>query len=251
MLLLLSGEAASDMGAVHAGSDGSPVFEAGPLALVVDGIIEEILNFSPLSCDRARYVTRVQLSRVAKSMNSKPRLVIPGVKRPAGNAGDYLQAYALAVEALRMEVEEGDSVIAVLFKDSDGTRSDRRTRWNDLVAAMEAAFVTAGYSRGVAMVARPKQEAWFICAVKDNPYVNCAVLEDESGNDNSPNALKAQLAELLGAPVAKEVLVDLVRSGRFDAQRIEMPSFERFMQSIQSALAEVVPSACRLAGRGS
>jgi len=44
--------------------------------------------------------------------------------------------------------------------------------------------------RGVAMIPKPKSEAWLLCALKNKPYESCEKLEDRSGNDDSPNSLK-------------------------------------------------------------
>jgi hypothetical protein len=228
MLFLLSGEGASDIGATIRGNDGEEVFDPGPLALIIDSMVEQHLNFSPLSLGYVRHFPRPKLAAMAKSMTPRPAVVIPGAKRPAGNAGDYRQAFALATLAKNIESQEQDAVVAVLFKDSDGTRSDDAKRWDYLVQAIEAAFHAAGYARGVAMIAKPKQEAWFMCALKRDPYQNCFNLEDESGNDNSPSSLKDKVEEALGRVGDKAALVDWIQTGGFDHGRIDMPSFNRF-----------------------
>ena len=236
MLFLLSGEGPTDIGMTVAG-EGGEFFTVGPLALVVDSMIERVIGYSPLGLGYFKHISRSELARIAKNSTSKPAIIIPGVKRPAGNAGDYRQAFALASKALELEGEEGDAVTVVLFRDSDGTNSDDPRKWENLISAIEAAFNAVGLRRGVAMIAKPKQEAWFMCALKEHAYQACGALEDESGNDNSPNSLKAQMQVALGANCDTETLIQWIENGGFDHARVDMPSFNRFRESLTRALA--------------
>lgn len=241
MLFLLSGEGPSDIGATIRGRDGEELFDPGPLALIIDSMVEQHLNFSPISFGYVKHFSRPKLAAMAKSITPRPSIVIPGAKRPAGNAGDYRQAFALATLAKDIETQEKDVVVAVLFKDSDGTRSDSEKKWDYLVQAVEAAFYAAEYARGIAMIAKPKQEAWFVCAMKADAYQNCSVLEDESGNDNSPSSLKDKVEEALGCVGDKGALVDWVQSGGFDHGRIDMPSFNRFRDAFVQIISTGKP----------
>ncbi len=63
-------------------------------------------------------------------------------------------------------------------------------------------------------------------------------LEDRSGNDNSPNSLKAELADHLGEDGNRELLCALVQSEQIDSSRIQMPSFVAFRER----LVEVINS---------
>jgi hypothetical protein len=86
------------------------------------------------------------------------------------------------------------------------------------------------------MVPDPISEAWIICALRNPPYANCASIEDESGNDKSPNALKAQLNGLCGGShPSAEMQADWVKGGTVDPGRIEMPSFSAFKQALRLA----------------
>ncbi len=55
-------------------------------------------------------------------------------------------------------------VIAVLFRDSDGTASSGRGLWEDKRKSIEDGFGEAGFDYGVPMIPKPKSEAWLLCA---------------------------------------------------------------------------------------
>jgi hypothetical protein len=239
MLLLLTGEGPSDIGGMINDRDGMQRFDPGPLAVVIDQITEQVLGFSPLTSDCIRHVARGPLAAMAKAMKPRPSFILPGAKRPGGNAADYRQAFAIAVLAKQIEEEERDKVVAVIFRDSDGTRTDSLKKWDELVNAIESAFIVADHERGVAMIAKPKQEAWFLCAMKADPYQNCMALEKESGNDNSPVSLKNKVAEILGRAGDKAALLDWLNRDGFDHDRIDMPSFNHFRETFKVALTKI------------
>ena len=97
-------------------------------------------------------------------------------------------------------------------------------------------FDEEGFDRGVPMIPKPKSEAWIICAVKSNPYQACGVLEERSGNDNSPNSLKAELELVLGEPATRVKLNSMVSSRRIDIDRIDMPSFNKFRHRLEEVI---------------
>lgn len=86
------------------------------------------------------------------------------------------------------------------------------------------------------MLPKPKSEAWLLCALKANPYQSCAALENESGNDASPNNLKGELAKVLGTDPHREILCDHFNAGRIDPHRIDMPSFYAFKTRLGEVL---------------
>jgi len=128
-----------------------------------------------------------------------------------------------------------DDVVAVLFRDADGTASAGRGLWEDKWQSMLAGFDEEGFDRGVPMIPKPKSEAWLICALKERPYQHCNDLEDRSGNDKSPKSLKKELAKLLGEKVTPELLCDKVRT-RVDMNRITMPSFQAFRTRLEAVI---------------
>ena len=86
------------------------------------------------------------------------------------------------------------------------------------------------------MIPKPKSEAWPICAFKEQPYQNCSILEDRSGNDHSPNSLKDELDTILGEQANRQLLCDAFnnRNVRFD--RIAMPSFRAFLERLEEVM---------------
>lgn len=69
-----------------------------------------------------------------------------------------------------------------------------------------------------------------------NPYQGCGALENRSGNDNSPNSLKSELAEILDGLPSPEELCKMVTEGRIDIDRVDMPSFTAFRQRLEQAI---------------
>ena len=233
MLLILSGEGGSDVG-------GSSEFgiRPGPMAHLVDQMIEDRINYSPISFDMVRWISRSDLSAEAKK-HRYPHTALPGVRRPSGYVRHYKQAYALGMMAKGIEHNEDVPSLSVIFRDSDGTNSVGINHWRELVSAISEGYTAAGYSAGVAMVPKPKQEGWLLCALKQDPYVGCQPLEDEPGNDASPNSLKGQLREAVGGEPTIDDMCEWITSRRFDSTRVEMESFEYFRSSLHSALDHV------------
>lgn len=236
MFLMLSGEGSSDMGGAGAGGHFS---QPGPMAHIVDKLVYRKFEFSPLQWGLTFWVSRSELSEISRTQRLKPHLILPGAKREAGYAGYTKHAAALAWKAQRKEEEEGDRCLAVMFRDSDGTQSDSHNHWEQVVHASESGFAAMGFSTGVPMIPKPKQEAWLLCAKKEDPYAHCQLLEEESGNDHCPSPLKEQLATICGGEPTTEELCDWVIEGCVDVERISMPSFDRFKAAMNSALDEL------------
>lgn len=234
MLLILSGEGGSDVGGSSGFGD-----RAGPMAHVVDQLIEDRLNYSPIACGMVRWYSRKELSLEAKS-NKFPKIGLPGLRREKGHIAHYKQAHALALIAKNIEKSEGVPTLSVMFRDSDGTNSAPADHWDQLTSAIENGYRAADYHKGVAMVPRPKQESWLLCAIKQDPYVGCQALEEESGNDGAPRSLKLQLAEALGAEPSVDDMCNWITTRRFDSSRVDMVSFERFKSGLATALDRVV-----------
>jgi hypothetical protein len=234
--LVLSGEGATDLGAIQVGSNGEN-FVPGPMALIVDKLLERhhtaysLIESHDAGGDCIVYVAKSELSSFAK----KGLTLLPGQKYGKGNAFFVSNAQCLGLYAKKLSAEEaGIPVIAILFRDGDGTNSKKE--WSAKVESMRRGFELVEFRTGVSMVPNPKSEAWLICALRSPAYSGCASLEDESGNDNSSNPLKEQLARLCGGlhPSA-ETQADWVRDGRVDPSRIEMPSFSVFKEDLRKA----------------
>ena len=213
-------------------------FVPGPMAWVVDKLLENyhtgysLLEAHQNSADCVKHVHETELAALGKR---GPRL-LPGLKYGKGTAFFTRNAWALGVRAKEIAVEDGAPVLAVLFRDGDGTRSTPAGEWQAKVDSMHRGFAMVECDTGVPMVPRPKSEAWLLCALRPPGYVNCAPFEDASGNDASPKSLKKQLAALSGGtdPSADEQ-AGWVVTGAVDPLRIDMPSFNAFKQALHTA----------------
>jgi hypothetical protein len=240
MKLLLSGEGPTDIGSTRLVPGGS-TFVPGSMAVFVDALIEPTLGYSLLDAapemDCVRHVPESELASRSRALGPP---VLPGQKRPKGYAG-YVKA-AQTLGALAQEERGADGaqpVLAVLFRDTDGTQSAPRDRWQQVVNAISGGFERAGFDTGVPMVPRPKSEAWLLCALKDPAYQHCEALEDAPGNDRSPRSLKGRLFEVVGHEATAGEQAQWVRERRVDPMRIEMPSFAAFREALEQALRRI------------
>ncbi len=239
MYFLFSGEGATDLGAC---SDGALACEGdryqhGPMTVIVDRVVRAKLGYSLLDSPYYGFLAERGLADRASELKPpkrSPRL--PGKKKAKETSYFYRNARALAAYAKDKSTELDDAVVAVLFRDSDGTASAGRGLWDDKWKSMMRGFEQEGFATGVPMIPKPKSEAWFLCALKTDPYQGCAALEDRSGNDKSPNSLKGELKEQLGHVASREELCEVVNNQTVDIDRIDMPSFHAF----RTRLEEVV-----------
>ena len=75
-----------------------------------------------------------------------------------------------------------------------------------------------------------------LCALR-NKYQHCAIIEEESGNDNSPNSLKKQLELHLGERCTRKLLNEKIDCGEIDIHRIvDMPSLNKFKDRLDDVL---------------
>lgn len=242
MFFLLSGEGPTDLGTgLSPGelSEGDQ-FEPGPMAAIVDRIVEGHWSYSILETSGSvGFVSEGTLVAEASDLKTaKKSMGLPGAKTPKETRFFFNSARLLARMAQRVSLERTIGVIPILFRDSDGTASSDRGLWTEKRQSMLDGFAEEGCETGVPMVPKPKSEAWLICALKTNPYQNCAKLEDRSGNDKSPKSLKKELAKLVTGEVTRERLLDLVRSGKVNVDRIDLPSFTAFRTRLEEVLNE-------------
>lgn len=235
MRLLCSGEGPTDIGRCgqwdHCnGAD----FDPGPMAWLADQVAESRLQFSLVGLGMMHALSKQALQQKAKSLKP-PRL--RGRNRPAETAYYFRNARALACAAVALSAQLEDDVVAILFRDADGTQSAGRGQREDKLKSMLAGFAFEGFARGVPMIPQPKSEAWLLCALKPKqPYQHCDSLEAASGNDRAPNALKHRLAAALGyAPSAVE-LAQLVQGRHVDALHISMKSFLEFRERLEAVI---------------
>jgi hypothetical protein len=210
------------------------------MAIIVDKLVEGVLGCSHIDMRRVDIVSRGDLSKISKRRD-RSKILLPGEKAEREYFSYVLHAMALASFCGDLAKKEGDICVGIMFRDSDGTNTAERERWSRIVEAIADGYRRAGFPFGVVMVPRPKQEAWIMCGKKKDPYISCADLEYESGNDASPNSLKKQLAEVCGGeePTVEE-MNQWICDGVIDIDRIDMPSFLHFRQSLTSALFAAV-----------
>lgn len=240
MLLILSGEGPSDIGSSINGESecGLEYFRPGPLAYHLFFEIEKHIQYSPLDPGLVFWISRTKLSRIYAENRQSIHVAFPGAKSPKEMLSSVRMAYAFAIRAQEIEVEQNCLSVGVLFHDSDGTNSDSINRWEHMASAVSRGFCLAGYRRGVPMIPKPKQEAWFLCGLKSNPYAGCDAIEGLSGNDASPNNLKKILGDVLDKKVTTEDLVEIIQSNKIDWDRIDMPSYLHFRRNLLNAINE-------------
>lgn len=238
MMLLLSGEGLTDIGrcqiAVSLCECGQ--FQPGPMAVIADQLAEQKCGYSLLDTGAVCFIDEHSLAMYGKSLSIPRSPRLPGNKVERDTGYFRKNAQALGNKAMELEAQRGLPIVSILFRDSDGSNSSTRSLWQDKFNSIVQGFKDIGYDRGVPMVPKPKSEAWLLCALKSNSYQNCAALENESGNDASPNSLKMQLDVAVGSHASAEELSDWVREGRIDPGMIDMPSLDAFKIELNRAM---------------
>lgn len=243
MYFVLSGEGPTDLGVCEWPHDycAGTACQSGPMLVIIDKLVQAKTGKNFLPNNHYTLVMERHLSQLSKAraIQSPRGLRLSGPKTPKETAYFYRNAQALAKFAQAEEKKRNKHVIAVLFRDCDGTASASRGLWNDKFESMKKGFQAEGFERGVAMVPKPKSEAWLICALKPNsPYQSCAKLEERSGNDNAPNPLKTELAQILQVNATRENLVQATND-HVDPTRIsDMASFDAFRNDLYAALSK-------------
>ncbi len=228
MHLVLSGEGASDVG-----KDRENI---GPITKLVDQLIERRLGYSLIDKDLEALTlfSKAELADRAKRMKARSR---KGKKQPSETRYFYNNARALALIAGELEAEDR---VVVLFRDGDGTATSTRQEWANKFQSMLDGFAIEGLTTGVPILPKPKSEAWWLCA-SYNDYQNCQQLEDESGNDASPNSLKSQIEKFLREPATRLLLNDKIDGGEIEIDRINMDSLNKFKDRLNEVLDSLLP----------
>jgi hypothetical protein len=236
MFFLFSGEGPTDLGIATTESAESAVDRAqyGPMAVLADRIVEKKFRYSILESGRVGFVTKQELIQAGSEFKAvRKSFGIPGKKRAKETQYFFNNARALARLAKIREKALGDEIIAVLFRDSDGTASANRGAWDSKWNSMLDGFEAEGFRRGVPMIPKPKSEAWLLCALKQAAYQNCSELENRSGNDDSPNSLKAELQMIIGVQPTAKNLCQILEDRSVDIDRIDMPKFLEFRNRLE------------------
>jgi hypothetical protein len=212
------------------------------MAWIVDRLLERPgkLNYSLLELhanggDCICFLTETELAALRKHEPQRLR------RRTEKSGSQYFRmgAFLLGRHAKGIASERNSPVIAVLFRDADGTRSTLRTEWEGKFASMQDGFEAAEFASGVPMVPRPKSEAWMLSALlrREDAGRDCRCLEEEPGNDASPKSLKIQLAKHLSCEPTAEKQAELVSGGQIDPALIDLPSFTAFSAELDRAYA--------------
>jgi len=241
MILVLSGEGPTDLGTRQLREAGWE-FVPGPMAWIVDKLLDrpDRLNYSVLDTQDAGgdCICFLHETDLAALRSQKP-MFFPRGENTSGNLFFFKSAFLLGKHAKTIATQRDSPVIAIFFRDADGTRSTPRTEWKQKFTSMQKGFEVAEFPSGVPMVPRPKSEAWMLCGLlkREDAERDCSWLEDEPGNDASPHSLKARLANHLGGEATAERQAELVRKGTIDPALIDLLSFTAFYAELDRAYA--------------
>lgn len=246
MKILLSGEGPTDLGACTnaQGRCSGADLRIGPMAVLLSQRMAGRLRFDVIDYpDTLDLITETALCDYAKT-HATGRLRPARSQKQAAETGYYrANAQALGHLASSIERETNLPVLAVLFRDSDGTRSSPATLWEDKWHSIRNGFASAGFVGGVPMLPKPKSEAWVIAAASPALH-NCAPLEALPGNDRSPNSAKQRLDATMGRHLSGEELADWLRGHPIDGEQAArmgtMPSFRAFSDALDGALSGIL-----------
>lgn len=218
----------------------------GPMAWIVDKLLgrPSRLNYSILELhahggDCICFLSETDLSALRPS---KP-FFLPREEHSSGSQYFRKGAFLLGRKAKDIARERKSPVIAIFFRDADGTRTTPRTEWEGKFTSMQSGFKAADFPPGVPMLPRPKSEAWMLCGLLrfEDAARDCNWLEEQSGNDASPNSLKATLARHLKYEPTAEQQAELVSGGRINPELIDLRSFKAFHDELGRAYDNAIP----------
>lgn len=230
MKLLISGEGPSDLGACNnaQGQCSGGDFTSGPMVVWLARLWEAKLDYNVLDTPEAVvYVTETVLAQKAKE--SSKRMQRQRGKKLAAETGLFFSnAQQLGLMARQLAGDCADTVMAVLFRDTDGTRSASGQLWQSKWDSMINGFSSVSFEFGVPMLPKPKSEAWLLCAGQRARHSHAA-LEAISGNDDSPNSAKKQWNAFMGSQQTASQEADWCANNPADWHNLlTMPSFKAF-----------------------
>jgi len=241
MFFLFSGEGSTDFGTcshperICNGSD----YLYGPLAVVIDQIVESKYTYSLLDSTVFGFVSRRLLVEHAENeLRPKPKSIRYPNKRVKKETGYfYRNARALAQIAIQYghKINE-NAVVSVLYRDGD--KPNERGTWEDKREAILNGFRAENYFRGVPMIPKSVSEAWMLCAIykKRTPSQDCKFLEDETHGPGNRHQLKDQLDNELGEMACREMLCDRIKSGEIDFSLVDLDSYVEFKQRFEAVI---------------
>ena len=242
MKLLISGEGPSDLGACNNAqgqcTDGD--FNRGPMAVWLARLWETLLDYNLFDFPEAVvYVSETALAQKAKE--SGKRMLRQRGKKQAAETGLYFSnAQQLGLMAQQLAAYHADKVMAVLFRDADGTRSAPGQLWQSKWDSMVNGFASVAFEFGVPMLPKPKSEAWLLCAGQTARHSHAA-LEEISGNDDSPKSAKDRWDEFMGSPQNAASEADWCASNPTAwTNLLTMPSFKAFYDRFHEVASAIL-----------
>ena len=230
MKLLISGEGPTDLGSCN-NAQGQCIdddFDRGPMAVWLARLWEDLINYNLLDIPEAMvYVSKKFLVQKAK-VSSKRMMRLPGKKHEAETGEFFSNAQQLGLIALQLAADHKTPVMAVLFRDVDGTRSSPGQIWQAKWKSIVDGFSSVAFDFGVPMLPKPKSEAWLLCAGQTGQHSH-ADLEAISGNDDAPNPAKEQWDGLVGTHLSAAQAAEWCDAHPADWRGLNtMPSFKAF-----------------------
>jgi len=245
MRLLISGEGPTDLGICNnaQGVCTDAAFSPGPMAVWLTRLWEALIHYDLLAIPEAVvFVSESELKREAKLASGRMK-AMRGKNKPAETGLFFNNAKQLGLKAKKL-INMGDTALmAVLFRDADGTRSAPNQQWQTKWDSMLNGFKAAEFDFGVPMLPKPKSEAWLLCATQQGHHSHAA-LEEISGNDDSPNSAKGQLDDVLGGHQSALELSDWCENHPVDWTQLNtMPSFKAFFDRFHAVANAILQPA--------
>lgn len=235
MKLLISGEGPSDLGACNnaQGQCSDRDFSRGPMAVWLARLWQALVHYNLLdTLEAVQYVSETSLAARAKQSGQRMQR-LRGKKQGAETGLYFSNAQHLGLMARQLAADHAVPVMAVLFRDADGTRSAPGQMWQAKWDSMMNGFAAAAFDFGVPMLPKPKSEAWLLCAGQTARHSHAA-LEDISGNDKSPNSAKDQWGAFMGGPQTAAQEAEWCATHPSDWKSLlTMPSFKAFYDRFQ------------------
>ena len=230
MRLIVSGEGPSDIGACSnaQGRCSDDDFSPGPMMIWLQRLWAALLNYELLTIPEAViFVSETALNQASKQGGGRMQR-FRGRSKAAETNMYYSNAKQLGLMAKALETPDGPPLMAVLLRDTDGTRSAPGQLWNTKWQSMLDGFKDADFEFGVPMVPKPKSEAWLLSTTRQTNHSHEAV-ENITGNDNSPNSAKSQIEQAFGGYQSAAQLAEWCQDHpQFWEQLQTMPSFKAF-----------------------
>ncbi len=242
MKLLISGEGSSDIGTCNnaQGVCMDEMFSPGPMTIWLTRFLLEWAGYDLLAIPEAVvFVSEKTLAQDAKQSTGRMQ-ALRGKGKQVETGLYFSNTRQLGLRAKVMSRDDDVPVMAVFFRDTDGTRSAPGQLWQAKWDSMLNGFKSVEFDRGVPMLPKPKSEVWLLCATKQGNHSH-EVLENISGNDQSPNSAKAQLDQFFGEHQSATQLAEWCQTNPVDWSKLmTLPSFKAFYDRLQSVVKAIV-----------